>query len=1650
MESIDKKAKSVKACETCKRPFGLTRIRHTCKRCNKIICADCTKGRIKIVTYDLKNAHKVCIACEKEHGFQVKFAASNQTSWNKLSKIGAKWFETCNPKSVLAKSEDGSEETYKGLLEIANNPETSNPHFNAINTDISQGKADREKTNYSLQDFLYSNQGPTKPDQIRTSISNILKAFAVKFPTIGYQQGMINACVFLMSMMDEESAFWSFGYLVTKILPNGFYGQTSASGASLSGCQQEKFVLANLIKETLGLAPELMGKINGLLDMSTPAMLFTLLINCTNFEVSFEAWNKMFLTKSFNEIRKVVIQVFKSFMPRIKESGAMNIIEFKLMVIGLFSSEEVKEAQSLKISDEQIKDLETKFHAEFEGSAANAGEIYDAIVELTKFNKIQIISLQQEFNKLAMGRLRRPSMVKPNQSMAPESHGINRDEFKKVITEVMGRNEESKQLLDVLNLDQIYDAFDINKTGSLDFEELLFVLSMMMQGKFEEKMETAFYVFDEQERGHLSNDEFEQFVFVLTQVMTRANQNNMPASFNDDLEKFSEQMTKLPSDQDKVDFGQFYQSLVHSNFVKYCADLSKSSQPEPGPDFAKPHLNPKEVMTDTSVAYNNQTIMESTQDASHNFHNRDLTRIFDQSTVQEVEGSKFEEDQSQIEDLLTEEQKEKILGLEHEGTDSQNYLGSKTSVPEQKDATPIAAEETKPVVEEKAEIKLESKAKVDSDSDNEEAMMALMKKWKNSPKKPATQEPKTMSEAVNNEGLALSPTKVEVETFFENFLAPMEALEKADTKADLFFDFEKIDACLAAQPIVESNKTIPSCFSSNFLAPLEAIDKADTKADLFFDFEKIDACLIAQSIVEANKAIPSCFSSDFLAPMRALEKADTKADLFFDFEKIDVCLAAQSIVESNKTIPLCFSSNFLAPLSHAEQDFQPIAFEESIFEKTCAALETPQSVVSPQLTIKKMTISEGCQPLALDMASKPIEFSFDFETKEVAVNAVEIVERNMTIKKPFLENSCKAISAEHHQPQEDKSNGLWNLEKVEQGDQIVEPVEPVLPSKAVLKPNFGFGPCKEISCDSLPQALSHSNDIFAKTDISLPALTQPISRVTAVPKPFMGSNKSAQPLEPSPVLSEKASLAISKEDLFTNVNEASEPREVVLRCAVIEKPFATNDSGLAPCQPESSDRSRPSLNWKEACFEIVDAKPVCVEPVLSGQTIKSSFDAQPCDVLLPHRRVSGAPSLSWKENVFSLMDKPAAQSEVCERDMALNEPFADNMCGPLVLDAETPSLVNWNHQMFENVDKNVALNQTQVLTLQAIPKPFVGGELLPLLQSSEYNNELWAASELKLFGSINAFSVAHNVASGCLQVPKIERIILEACAQPLIADDDDERIIALEESVRDESVQEKVEAQEAVTVSKNVEKIEMPLYDNYLSPVTPDEPEKSSDFNGPFERYEVSYPSIQDSVYKQFGVAKIEQPKFVVVETTYVETEPAVRRYEESKFGGVEEEKSVAGTVVLDQSGSTKSYRSTVDYQEREREFAVEETEVIEEVELKTGHHEIGKRLADMERSKAEAQAEEPAGRTSLKTNTENVSGKQYIIDEGDDEVEDENNTTFVNMSVINDDTTSPGIITEISESNSSPQLTHKRKVDAKKDSEKEHKGDSCKTCNVF
>jgi len=87
----------------------------------------------------------------------------------------------------------------------------------------------------------------------------------------------------------------------------------------------------------------------------------------------------------------------------------------------------------------------------------------------------------------------------------------------------------------------------------------------------------------------------------------------------------------------------------------------------------------------------------------------------------------------------------------------------------------------------------------------------------------------------------------------------------------------------------------------------------------------------------------------------------------------------------------------------------------------------------------------------------------------------------------------------------------------------------------------------------------------------------------------------------------------------------------------------------------------------------------------------------------------------------------------------------------------------------------------------------------------------------------------------------------------------------------------------------------------------------------------------------------------------------------------------------------------------------------------------------------------EPIEKTYIQTNTEGVPQKQIIYDEDDDEANDLN-STFVNMSAIDQ----KGIYTKIDESSSDGRLAEKRKADASKDAMKEQKGDACKMCNIF
>jgi hypothetical protein len=103
--------------------------------------------------------------------------------------------------------------------------------------------------------------------------------------------------VFLLSLMDEESVFWTWVHLVTNILPANFYASTR-QGVPLMGYQQEKYIILTLAKSILNLDEKVMRRVENFMEINGPALLVPLLVNYLSFEVLYETWNDLLMTQS--------------------------------------------------------------------------------------------------------------------------------------------------------------------------------------------------------------------------------------------------------------------------------------------------------------------------------------------------------------------------------------------------------------------------------------------------------------------------------------------------------------------------------------------------------------------------------------------------------------------------------------------------------------------------------------------------------------------------------------------------------------------------------------------------------------------------------------------------------------------------------------------------------------------------------------------------------------------------------------------------------------------------------------------------------------------------------------------------------------------------------------------------------------------------------------------------------------------------------------------------------------------------------------------------------------------------------------------------------------------------------------------------------
>ena len=742
------------------------------------------------------------------------------------------------------------------------------------------------------------------------------------------------------------------------------------------------------------------------------------------------------------------------------------------------------------------------------------------------------------------------------------------------------------------------------------------------------------------------------------------------------------------------------------------------------------------------------------------------------------------------------------------------------------------------------------------------------------------------------------------------------------------------------------------------------------------------------------------------------EALDNRLNEIFNSNKEDEVLKAHSVQRINERVPLPFAKNTLLPLKTTEVDIKPSYLDLSYFENTLKCLPQAHNSVPIHINVKKPVIkTDLLQVLDVDSQSHNIQMEgwkgSCFETTQTSAMVSEIVNKCPIIQKPLINNPWFTPSPEQEQEQYDIPNlHFWRPDEIDHGDLPTKPSTIVAPSRIVQKcvpklldvTNKGLSPLQVLNPNDFQPSFENEFVTFNKTNIALKRNEMPC--ISAPMKRPIFDNSCTSLLQEAP--DKRDSSYAIETHVFECFNAPAKENKFVETTAPLKNSFEKADF-LAPLSKDFIKEST-TLLWKENCFEMNDNKLIESNLTCLIENNQPPFGKEICNPLSPVRKTSDAPVIEgWKEGCFNLTDKSAQHLGICEADSGSKRL---NKVEERLLShhkAEISSSIIWNSEIFEciNLPHKASSPSMRLSTgIKLLQKP----ELSDLTPST--SNKIDVQSELKIFGSISQPVLANNSVSLALKVPKIQKPVFENIAQSLKVDECDDQMIEMNFSFKDSYDQGRAESQECATTSKSVDKVEEYIDDGILAPLAQDKHEETSS-------------SIR--LNQLFGIFnKVEAPLQPASDTVSKNVEEEL----EKSFEEVKEE---------------------CQWHEREQEIEFKPPEVMEGSALDEKKNRADERSVVLEKNST--QAKEPAERTSLKTNAEDVDRKQLIYDEEDEE--SDVSSTLITSPTLGENT-NVGIYNEIAENENDPQLQNKRKEDANKEAMSEQKSEACKTCNVF
>lgn len=119
---------------------------------------------------------------------------------------------------------------------------------------------------------------------------------------------------------------------------------------------------------------------------------------------------------------------------------------------------------------------------------------------------------------------------------------LTKEEFQKIYKQFFPFGDPSSFA------DYVFNVFDADKSGSIDFKEFICALSVTSRGKMEDKLDWAFQLYDIDGDGKISYDEMLAIVEAIYKMVRRIEVEELLTKANTAIQVGS--MVKLPEDED--------------------------------------------------------------------------------------------------------------------------------------------------------------------------------------------------------------------------------------------------------------------------------------------------------------------------------------------------------------------------------------------------------------------------------------------------------------------------------------------------------------------------------------------------------------------------------------------------------------------------------------------------------------------------------------------------------------------------------------------------------------------------------------------------------------------------------------------------------------------------------------------------------------------------------------------------------------------------------------------------------------------------------------------------------------------------------------------------------------------------------------------